>query len=760
MAIEDRTIFNWNDPKSATPPKWLGIVVDNRHLFDALQDDWLSPVSSDTGLLLGVERYFGEREVADGNRINVQVQVDFARLPNLQVNTLRDGGWVSVPLSQVASTDGAVFWPGMLPLFPCASFTVSSAEEQARLASMGKRVSNVEVPDVEVRHDRGSDSPPPATRPVDTAAGLTSPQAGDSVRGALSMAIWAVPRMAPWFDVLCESLASPTPTKELEERARAVAASWWRFPPWAPAHHASPNDTQERLWLAAMSVFSSSDRIGPREAADRIAASAMSCLAAQDTHEIESWHRATRELLEGVARVEPGIWPEQPVGLAIQLVLLRPDPLAFKTWFEGGCEVAPGVAWSAAALCGLSHGYKRLDTRFRGKEEQREIIAVNAMRMGADAAQLDWPGVSDEPATWRKENEHYKLRWGGREIACKTEQTRGKWHSADLTVDSVQRQALGLAKQMRWPCISKEVLLKKGRKPVTGSGTATADELAVIVRGDEIRMRLSPGDQIVELIDESAFRHLIAVTAGQLPPPPRAPSGDRPDAVDRCIPGLTFVPDLVTEAEEETIVSEIDSADWSNELQRRVQHYGWRYDYKSRQIDPSMHIGPLPSWARMIAERLVEAGFFREGKPDQVIVNEYRGNQGISPHVDSPSSFGGVVAMVSLLESWEMVFRKRGPKTKDSQVTVRLEQRSATILEGDARYRWTHEIRKRNSEPGATKPGNKHPSRIPRVRRISLTFRKIKEPAGTAKPLPGRTNSSRTAPQEAKPPPAFAKPAQ
>ena len=188
------------------------------------------------------------------------------------------------------------------------------------------------------------------------------------------------------------------------------------------------------------------------------------------------------------------------------------------------------------------------------------------------------------------------------------------------------------------------------------------------------------------------------------------------------VTGLTLDPDFITDAEEAAIIKEIDQAEWSDELQRRVQHYGWRYDYASKQIDPSMHLGPLPAWADKVAERLVDAGYFRDGPPDQVIVNEYVGDQGISRHVDSRTSFTGVVAMVSLLETWEMVFQERDSKAK---VTKKLERRSATILEGDARYRWTHEIPKRKSEPGSVKPGNKRASRIPRERRISLTFRKV-----------------------------------
>ena len=141
------------------------------------------------------------------------------------------------------------------------------------------------------------------------------------------------------------------------------------------------------------------------------------------------------------------------------------------------------------------------------------------------------------------------------------------------------------------------------------------------------------------------------------------------------------------------------------------------------QIDPSMRLGPLPAWAGEIAGRLIEAGYFRHGPPDQVIVNEYLANQGISAHIDSPRSFTGVVATISLLESWEMVFRRHGRTAKVSRT---LERRSATILEGEARYRWTHEIPKRHSELGPAKPGHKRPGRVPRTRRLSVTFRKVK----------------------------------
>ena len=135
-----------------------------------------------------------------------------------------------------------------------------------------------------------------------------------------------------------------------------------------------------------------------------------------------------------------------------------------------------------------------------------------------------------------------------------------------------------------------------------------------------------------------------------------------------------------------------------------MQHYGWRYDYKARHIDPSMQLGPLPDWADVLAERLVSEGLLSQ-RPDQVIVNEYIGDQSISAHVDS-DSFGDSIATVSLLESWVMIFRKRKANAKVEQ---RLGRRSVAIMSGEARYGWTHELPKRKSEPGG--PGEKRQKR-------------------------------------------------
>ena len=61
------------------------------------------------------------------------------------------------------------------------------------------------------------------------------------------------------------------------------------------------------------------------------------------------------------------------------------------------------------------------------------------------------------------------------------------------------------------------------------------------------------------------------------------------------VPGLIYRPDFITPDEEAMLVELIDAQEWNADLKRRVQHYGWKYDYTARRIDNSMHIGSLPN---------------------------------------------------------------------------------------------------------------------------------------------------------------------
>ncbi len=48
--------------------------------------------------------------------------------------------------------------------------------------------------------------------------------------------------------------------------------------------------------------------------------------------------------------------------------------------------------------------------------------------------------------------------------------------------------------------------------------------------------------------------------------------------------GLLYIPNYIDASAEQELVDTIDAQPWITELKRRVQHYGWRYDYKARSV--------------------------------------------------------------------------------------------------------------------------------------------------------------------------------
>ncbi|MYE14185.1 MAG: alpha-ketoglutarate-dependent dioxygenase AlkB [Gammaproteobacteria bacterium] len=183
------------------------------------------------------------------------------------------------------------------------------------------------------------------------------------------------------------------------------------------------------------------------------------------------------------------------------------------------------------------------------------------------------------------------------------------------------------------------------------------------------------------------------------------------------IQGLEYLPDFLSPAEQQRALESIDRSDWMSTLERAVQHYGWRYDYRSRVVTSDMRIGPLPDWLADLAQRLYkETGAF-DRVPDQAIVNEYTAGQGIAMHIDR-HCFGDAVATISLGDTWLMDFRPLRAN-RSATVHMALAQGSALILTNDARYRWLHGIAKRRRER------LQHGGWRPRARRVSVTFRTV-----------------------------------
>jgi len=177
---------------------------------------------------------------------------------------------------------------------------------------------------------------------------------------------------------------------------------------------------------------------------------------------------------------------------------------------------------------------------------------------------------------------------------------------------------------------------------------------------------------------------------------------------------LTYIPHFITANEEMNLVSQINAQPWLHDLKRRVQHYGYKYDYKARGIDPEMYLGPLPYWLENLSQRLHQQSFSPE-KPDQVIVNEYQPGQGISAHIDCAPCFGETIASLSLGSG--AIMQLSNPVTSEKH-DIYLEPCSLIILQGSARFEWQHAIPARKSD-------KVDGIKISRSRRLSLTFRRV-----------------------------------
>ena len=179
------------------------------------------------------------------------------------------------------------------------------------------------------------------------------------------------------------------------------------------------------------------------------------------------------------------------------------------------------------------------------------------------------------------------------------------------------------------------------------------------------------------------------------------------------IDGLEYRTDFITSAQELELLSHIAEEPWLGDLKRRVQHYGWKYDYRARSLNYDMYLGPLPEWIKFIADKLVHEQLISEA-PDQVIINEYKPGQGIANHVDCEPCFGDTIISLSLGSACAMNFIELSSKTKQEFI---LRPCSVVAISGDSRYKWSHGIPARLADEidGV---------RVNRALRISMTFRK------------------------------------
>jgi alkylated DNA repair dioxygenase AlkB len=177
-----------------------------------------------------------------------------------------------------------------------------------------------------------------------------------------------------------------------------------------------------------------------------------------------------------------------------------------------------------------------------------------------------------------------------------------------------------------------------------------------------------------------------------------------------AIPGLRYLTEYLAPDDEESLRRAIDAEKWDTSWERRRQPYGGAYGGRSEPAPP------IPEWGKRVADRLHAEGI--GDRPfDQMLVNEYEPGQGIAMHRDY-EPYDRTVVSLSLLSGCLMEFRR---VADGRRTTLWLAPRSLLILSDEARYEWEHGIARRKHDvvDGV---------RTPRRRRLSVTFRIVKQP--------------------------------
>lgn len=224
------------------------------------------------------------------------------------------------------------------------------------------------------------------------------------------------------------------------------------------------------------------------------------------------------------------------------------------------------------------------------------------------------------------------------------------------------------------------------------------------------------------------------------------------ELLQKRIPGLQLLHDFVSQEEEAEIMREIDDdfssgCEWTEEMSRRVKHFGFPFNYRTLMLDFCRETSPFTTstaslarkiegeamnWAIRESQRYFEArqltSIMSPSHLDlpltQMTANEYMAGQGIAPHTDTTTCFGPQIFILSCNAGITMTFR-RNKKTDNeasvdgsSKLSLWLPRRSLLIMSGESRFEWTHSIASRKLD-------NVNGELIQRKRRVSLTFRQV-----------------------------------
>ena len=168
---------------------------------------------------------------------------------------------------------------------------------------------------------------------------------------------------------------------------------------------------------------------------------------------------------------------------------------------------------------------------------------------------------------------------------------------------------------------------------------------------------------------------------------------DQPDlSGGEIVPGLAYMPDLLTPAEAAALIGRLGGIDlapfrFQNWLgKRETASFGWRYDFADASFSPA---APIPDFLLPLRARLARFDGLAPEDFVQALVVRYDPGAGIGWHRDRPVFED--VAAISLGAPATLRLRRRTASGFE-RAALPLAPRSAYRLRGEARHGWEHSI--------------------------------------------------------------------
>ncbi|KAK9502294.1 hypothetical protein O3M35_011092 [Rhynocoris fuscipes] len=200
-------------------------------------------------------------------------------------------------------------------------------------------------------------------------------------------------------------------------------------------------------------------------------------------------------------------------------------------------------------------------------------------------------------------------------------------------------------------------------------------------------------------------------------------------------PSIFYIPNFVTESEEEYIINRVNTAPkpkWTQLRNRRLQNWG------GIPHPNGMIVEEIPQWLKLFLNKVDDLKLYEKGnlKANHVLVNEYLPGQGIMAHVDGPLFYPTIIT-ISCGSHTILNFQKQKDIDKETyteeskKLSILLERRSLIAVMDSMYTDYLHEIEEKTEDKLNDSIVNINKTKysindcLKRDTRISLTIRHV-----------------------------------